>query len=59
MSYPGSRPADLGGELAEVMQYLASLEFMLPHMPDQTKQELRQELTTLKPKLRRLANGQG
>jgi hypothetical protein len=58
MTYPSSRPPNLGDELSEVMSFLAALEFMLPHMPDKVKQELRQELTTLKPKLRRLANGQ-
>jgi hypothetical protein len=52
-----SRPPDLGSELAEVMSYLASLEFLLPNLPDKQKHELRQELTNLKPKLRKLANG--
>jgi hypothetical protein len=47
-------PSKLGDELAEVMSYLAQLEFLLPDMPDKQKHELRQELSNLKPKLRRL-----
>jgi hypothetical protein len=52
-----ARPAELGSELAEVMAYLAQLEFLLPDMPDKQKHELRSLLTDTKPKLRRLANG--
>jgi hypothetical protein len=51
------RPPEIGSELAEVMAYLAQLEFLLPDMPDKKKHELRQLLTDSKPKLRRLCNG--